>query len=550
MTSAKSFRVGVVGFGPRALGALEALITQLLERNNPTVIDIFDAFSWPGAGPNYNPEQSDLCILNIPVRVLKYEPPAFMASQVKTFFEWSDGRYHQDDFPPRSDVGSYFHDRFKALKVAASDVVALSHLDTMITGLELRTDGWWFTSDDHEHGPYDEVLLAQGQPATAPDAQLDRWRTHAADNGLTLLPAYPANPLIAAAQDWTDQIVAIRGLGLSTLDVLRMLTTGLGGQFIDGTYKRAGLEPKKILPFSLNGRPPVAKPATNELDMRFDPSEEERDQFRSAIARTVSQQPETALNTICDALIAPTVRILSELGSDETEEGVELWLAIERGDPGAQEILGAVDSLKADIDMAHGRTPPTVGYVGGQVWRKFQHELRECFNQSQYQIETAIALVKFDEGFKRFSYGPPVFAAEELLVMISDGIVSMCTVDDPAVLLNDAGWQLVDDDDVRTASVMIDAVIPTPSIETTLDPLLLACMSSGYVTPMAAGLGAHTMPDGQLIGRDDKAIAGLCMLGRLTIGSVIAVDGLDDCFGSSTAAWANGLLNRRGLRQQ
>lgn len=548
MSSSKKLRLAVVGFGPRALGALEALATRSIEQDNTVQIDIYDPFRWPGSGPNYDPDQSDMCILNIPVRVVDYEPPDFMSSRIKPFLEWSAGRYQPDDFPPRSDIGTYLHERFQALKHAAGDTLAITHSTVKITGLEQQSNGWWVTSEGKRHGPYDEVLLALGQPETSPDPQLGRWIKHAAENELELLPAYPANTLIAAAKNWNNRTVAIRGLGLSTLDVIRMLTTGLGGKFISGRYEPSGREPRKLIPFALNGQPPAAKPATNALDKRFDPTDEETDLFASALSATVSSQPDAALRLICNAMIKPTVRILSEFDSPETEEDVRIWLEIERSEPGAQEVRDAVDILKSDIEMAHGRTPPSVGYVAGQVWRKLQDELRSCFNQSQHEVDTANAIIGLDEGLKRFSYGPPVFAAEELLTLINDGVVSLCTVDDPAIILGGNGWQLIEGDDLMTASAMVDAVLPSPSLDSTADPLLLDCIAAGLMKPLAEGLGAHTLPDGQLIGVTGDAVPGLCMLGRLTLGSVIAVDGLDDCFGPSTTRWADGVIERMGLR--
>lgn len=548
MKSIKKLRLAVVGFGPRGLGALEALATQLIERDECAEIDIYDAFGWPGAGPNYDPKQSDLCILNIPVRVVSYEPPEFMSSHIKPFLEWSDGKFQPDDFPPRSDIGAYFHERFRALGQAAKQALAITHSNVKITKIEQREDGWWVRSTDKAYGPYDEVLLALGQPDTSPDRQLERWIAHAVRNDLQLFSAYPANQLIAAAKGWADKAVAIRGLGLSTLDVLRILTTGLGGKFIDGRYEPSGREPRKLLPFSLSGRAPAAKPATNALDKSFDPTVEERNTFQAALAETLLQQPQAALQTICGALIAPAVRILSELESSDGEDDVSIWLEIEQSDPGAQEMLNAHESLKADIEMAYGRTPPSAGYVAGQLWRKLQHELRSCFNANQHAIDTASAIVGFDEGFKRFSYGPPVFAAEELLILIEAGIVSLCIVDDPAVILRANGWQLLEGDDVLTATVMVDGVLPSPTIDGTKDRLLLACIESGLVNSVADGLGARTLPDGQLVGRSGDPVPGLSMLGRLTLGSVIAVDGLDDCFGPSTARWADGVMARMGRR--
>ena len=545
MPSSNLLRVAIIGFGPRALGALEALALQATERQLAVDVDIYDPHAQPGAGPNFDPEQSDLCILNIPVRILDYVPPAFMTDHIQPFTKWSANRFDQDDFPPRSDVGLYLNKRFQALCDAAPDNLKVTHLQTRICDLRRAEFDWMLFSEAERHGPYQEVLLTQGQPDTAPDKQLARWLAHAAEHDLPIVHAYPANELVATATNWSEKVVAVRGLGLSTLDVLRMLTKGLGGSFSDGAYQPSGREPRKIIPFSLNGKAPVAKPATGQLDDRFEPTNAERQEFLAALDNTSSAKPAVALKVICDALIAPCIRILSEQGSEYGQDDVQVWLELERGEPGSQESGDAVDTLKSDIEMAHGRENPSVGYVVGQVWRKLQGELRSIFNLKRHEIDTAMAIVGFDEGLKRYSYGPPVFAAEELCALIDFGIVSLCTVDDPAIVLNDYGWQLIEGDDAMSAQVMVDAVIPSPSLEDVRDPLVMSLVDAGYMREIEKGMGALIAPDAGLIDQEHEPIRGLSMLGRLTLGSVIAVDGLDDCFGPSTVRWADGVLNRR-----
>jgi len=43
------------------------------------------------------------------------------------------------------------------------------------------------------------------------------------------------------------------------------------------------------------------------------------------------------------------------------------------------------------------------------------------------------------------------------------------------------------------------------------------------------------------------ASAGLCLLGRLALGSVVAADSLHDCFGEASHRWAEGVVDRLGL---
>ena len=55
-------RIAIIGMGPRGLGALEALATRLHARPmpvqsvQPIQVDIFDPFTAPGAGPNFEDE--------------------------------------------------------------------------------------------------------------------------------------------------------------------------------------------------------------------------------------------------------------------------------------------------------------------------------------------------------------------------------------------------------------------------------------------------------------------------------------------------------------
>ena len=171
-------------------------------------VHVYDPMRWTGAGPNYNPDQSDVCILNIPARSVDYAPPEFMTSCIKLFLEWPGGRYQSEDYPARSDIGRYLHYRFKTLKAEVRDRIAIEQSHLMITGIHQDNRAWWLFSDDRKLGPYDEVLLSQGQPATSSDPQMAKWEDHTAKHDLSLLPAYPVNALLDAAEGWSDKTVA------------------------------------------------------------------------------------------------------------------------------------------------------------------------------------------------------------------------------------------------------------------------------------------------------------------------------------------------------
>ena len=535
--------IAIVGMGPRGLGALEALATQLGNTDLVFDVDIFDPVKHLGAGPNFCPDESKLCLLNIPTREISVEPPALPRAQVGQFPDWPSLSGNPDTFPPRAILGEYFEARYRDLDRNAK-ALCLSQRPETVTDIQNENDGWWIETGRQRFGPYHEVLLTQGQPATKLDEQLGRWTDHVQNNAGELSAAYPGTTLLKTAQNWAGKNVAIRGLGLSTLDVLRILTCGLGGRFEDGRYLRSGSEPAKILPFSLDGHAPVPKPANAKLDTMFDPTKDETNAFDAALMKATTQSRETAIMTASEALVAPAARILKEMGNPLKEDDVRNWLTLERDAPGSQETQSPTEALRTGIAIADGGLPPSIGFVVGQLWRKWQNALRSGFNSAQISPETAKALVSFDEGLKRYSYGPPVRSAKELIMLIDAEVVDLCAADDPSIRLIEEGWQLFDANREIAVSVMIDAVMPSPALDTTADPLIEKLMAKGNISAVCDGLGARAKADGQLIGQNGKSASGLCLLGRLSLGSVIAVDSIHDCFGAATKRWADGVITR------
>lgn len=538
-------RLAIIGVGPRALGALEALARQTGGWAAPVEVDLFDPLAWPGAGPNFRPDDSPLCLLNIPLRAIDIGSADRTGAAFGDLRDWlGEAGGDEDRFPSRAELGAYLAARMAALIAQAPQGLALCHHDRRVDRVAREAGGWWLETQQGREGPYDEVLLAQGQPATAPDKQMARWQDHAAGCGADLLPAYPAHRLLEAAQGWAGRQVAIRGLGLSTLDVLRLLTCGLGGRFDAGGYRRSGREPARILPFSLDGHAPVAKPATAALDARFDPREDETARFLEHLQQATAQPTDQAVATICAAFEAPAARILRDCESEATAMDVRRWLAQERDAPGGQETRSATEALRAGMDEATGRVPPSPGYVVGQLCRKWQNALRQGFNPARIPVATAAAIIGFDEGLKRYSYGPPLSSARELLALIEAGIVDPRAAEDPDIRLTEDGWQLVEEDLTARVTAMVDAVLPSPDLSRLTDPLMAGLLAEGRVTGCGEGLAARVLPDGRLIGKDDQPQPGLCLLGRLALGSVIAVDSVHDCFGAAADRWAGGVTTR------
>ncbi|MEO4041127.1 FAD/NAD(P)-binding protein [Hoeflea sp. CAU 1731] len=533
-------KIAVVGCGPRGLGALEALAARLSRDGSPVSVDAYDPFPMLGAGPNFDPDESEVCRLNIPIRDIEIDTPAF--SRCPPFVEWLSDAPDPDDFPQRAVLGRYLWFRYTGL--AELGVLAVTHQIMWVERVQRNEKGWWLLAARNWRGPYDEILLTLGQPETAPDDQLAEWRRHAGTSFGTLAKAYPAKQLQAQAADWADKTVAIRGFALSAFDILRVLTTAQGGRFDAGGYHRSGREPERILPFSLDGKPPFPKPETEALDARFALTAQETETFAKAIAKAAAATSQKARDLVDAALTPAVMRILHNCGADADAQYVADWLRKEWEDPGSQEISGSRETLNDGIAMAEGARAPSVGFAVGQVWRKWQNEFRSGFNTAETPPETAQTLIGFDEGLKRYSYGPPIASSRELVALIEAGVVSLDFAVDPDIALTAAGWTLKKADHAAEASVMIDSVLPNPDLEAVRSPLLSGLLDDGLLTPFADGFGAHTDADRTLIGRDGQKAPGLCLLGRLALGSVAAADSLHDCFGAASDRWAGGVIDR------
>ncbi|WP_158968305.1 FAD/NAD(P)-binding protein [Chachezhania sediminis] len=542
MQSQAKSRIAVVGFGPRGLGALEALAARLPHAWHPLAVEIFEPFPARGAGPNFDPAESPFCRLNIPLRDIDIRPPDIGACG--SFADWLPGPVDPDVFPPRTEIGRYLEARVRDL--CKDKALSLTfHADHVLAAEQVGT-GWRMKAGDAWHGPYDEVLLTVGQPKVSPDDQLAEWQAHADETGAALADAYPARDLARRTEDWTGKTVAIRGLALSAFDVLRVLTEAQGGRFVDGVYIPSGREPARILPFSLDGRPPFPKPETEGIDALFEPTEAETGCFQDHIARAAAADPGTARELIGAALLPVLERIWKKAGGAADKAAIEDWLRTEWTDPGTQEIGGPEKILHDGIAMAEGRVPPGIGYTAGQVWRKWQDSLRSGFNPADTAPETAELIIGFDEGLKRYSYGPPVSFSHELAALIRAGIVDPGLSADPGIELVSNGWKLSADGREAVAEVMIDAVLPSPDLSIVTDPLVTGLVSDGRLSPVADGMGARTTADGTVLGTDGTQSRGLTFLGRLALGSVIAADSLQDCFGAAASRWALGVIARIG----
>lgn len=536
-------RVAIIGAGPRGLGALEALAEACDQSGTDLRVCIYDPYPAPGAGPNFDPGQSGLDRLNIPLRAIDLPASALADQTIPDLAEWLALRRTATDpdaFLPRAILGRYLAGRWKAVALAMQarwGPAAVRLYATRVLSLTQDGGAWVVQAGVGEPATFDAVLLTPGQPETDPDPQLRGWQ--ASEAAGRLFPAYPTAVLSRA--DLAGQTVAVRGLGLSTLDVVRGLTLGKGGRIEGGVYHRSGSEPAQIVPFSLDGQPPMPKPETATLDGMYDPDAGSPGaaQFDDAVTAACRTGP-AAAKALLVATLAPLVgAAMQRAGARKTDPAP--WLTREAAGTSAPEHDDPVQALDLGLAMATGARAPSAGYAAGQVWRWLQPALRRGFRKGAPQGETAAALIAFDEGMKRYSYGPPVASAQELRVLIAEGLVDLRAAEDPDIVAHAEGWTLFKGPDTVRAAAMIDAVLQGPDLARITDPLIASLRAQGILRPRSDGLGADLEPGG-------FAAPGLAVLGRLGLGSVIAADSIHDCFGEGPRIWADGVLRLTATR--
>lgn len=528
-----------MGGGPRGLAALDALARHHAYGGLPVRATLFEPAPSPGAGPNYDPAQAPLNLLNIPLRDIRLAG----AAGIGTFRDWASRQRpmpDEDMFPPRAMMGAYLHARFEALRRSLAGVLELCVVAREVVSCRPDTAGWLLgMADGKEEGPFDEVVLCVGhQPVE--DGEIERWRRHASETGAVLADAYPSETLLAAA-DWGGRTVAIRGFGLAMIDVTRVLTEGLGGRFEaagpqDGKllYRPSGREPAMLVPFSLDGMPPAPKPASGTVDERFMVDDEERAAFRDAVEQVVHRD-ETGLETLFGVLASIAGKRLPRGGKAR----VRKWLDAGAGDdPEVADDERPAEAMARYLAMAHGEAPASVGYTTGQVWRHLQNDLRQAYNPHSKSAACAQALIDFDEGLKRFSYGPPAEATARLLALVEAGRLSLHRVADPDIACVGEGWRVAEDGGADVASAMVDSVLAGPRLAKVSAPLVAGLRKDGLLVAMSDKLGARVSPAGQALDANGRPVEGLSVLGRLASGAVIASDSLHDCFGEAVERWA------------
>lgn len=571
--------IAIVGCGPRGLSALEQLCAQWEDGTvaGDLRIDIFEPSIHPGAGQVYSLDQSIHNLLNVPERLI--DLPGRAACNVNGISVESFPSYWQysninadtlnpdkpDHYPTRAHVGEYLHARFKSIADILISRSTLFWHSGSVTAIESEQSSWRVGFSGGLYVVVDEVVIAAGHQPTESDEQLDNWLAYAEKRKSTRCFSVPFPVEIVQRDVPIGALVALRGFGLATIDVIKALTEGLGGSHTKDDsrptalqYIASGNEVSALVPFSLDGLPPGPRPLSATLDKAYAPSTGQLLQLEDTLKGQLDQSP-------TDDLLEQLTREVSRLSSDiyynmehkarrhsltinELEALAYAFLSNEA--PPKHDLidcdLAVADAITGYVNMACGSAPISLDYCLGQVWRHVQPTLYKTLSYHLRQSSDQVQIIALDNRMKRYAYGPPVATMERVLSLYKAGILHLGMLSNPEIQTRDNSWILSTPNGCATANVMVNTVTDSTQINSVEAPLFESLLRHGLLKPTDPSLGVAITEASLCIRKADSPQAPpLYILGRLAQGSLIGVDALVECFGERQQNWAKALVAGR-----
>ncbi|MBD2777896.1 FAD/NAD(P)-binding protein [Iningainema sp. BLCCT55] len=257
--------------GPRGLSILERIVVFARAKQFPpdvnVNINIFDPNPL-GAGCHFTDQPEHLLVNTIASQITIFLDHTVQGSGLilegPSFYEWlcdhTSSSHDPNGYYPRKLLGEYLQWGFHYLCELASETLNITTVSQRVISAYSSLTRWCIKTENGEIYHQNYVFLTTGHEHEILKKDEENRR---------LFSAYPLHLSTSGIQ--SHETVALEGLGLSTCDILSMLTVGRGGKFIrnqEGVicYQASQKEPK-IIAFSRSGLPLSAR-ASNEKEVR------------------------------------------------------------------------------------------------------------------------------------------------------------------------------------------------------------------------------------------------------------------------------------------
>lgn len=570
---AVDYNLAIIGGGPRALSALESLYCHLgqTKSNTPKTV-LFESSGMPGSGWVYDPDQLPSNLLNISDRALKLEGraactigdtqiPAFQGYQEWSGWKADSSGSAPDNFTTRANLGRYLQARFNSMAEPLIKAGYLALFPDMVTSIRPSDTFFRVNTSNSSAVIAREVLLTVGHQSTKSSEQIESWKEHARskENLHMISNPYPISNYLDGINVDNDRTVAIRGFGLSMIDIVKAIVYKGGGKLEKGSsdyqYTAGPKVPKSIIPFSLDGLPLAPKPLNEKIDKQFNPGTSRLKKLESELnnlsTRSTGDYFEKFKTQMADLIADQYLELKAITVSHNLKKPdlVELILAYFKDEFQDHDLfypirIKSAEAMVKYLNMAKGGNNTSLEYVVGQVWRHAHHCLYESFAFSSLPSTTIHNIINLDERIKRFSYGPPVESIEQILALIDNGVLKPKVIADPDINLVENGWEFIEGGDVVVADIIINSVLDSPIISKVDTPLIVQLMDDGIVESYHEELGAKINSQFVAPWSQQPNRPTLSLIGRLAKGSVLGTDAILECFNPYFDDWAAGVTKR------
>jgi hypothetical protein len=263
--------IAIVGAGPRGLSILERLVAKGRSLGDlpaaALTVEVIDPHE-AGPGRIWRERQSEFLLMNTVIgQITIFGPdPACAGGQTgPSFLEWlgarpgADGEWGPDDYAPRRLYGEYLAYAYRTVIEDRPDWMRIRTRRDKVVRLVEAESRYALHHRSGRRSVADCVVLATGHQRTLLAPHQQKLADFADDRpGVHYVPANsPADMPLQHVSP--DDVVALRGLGLTFYDVVALLTEHRGGTFERDrsntlVYRPSGQEPR-ILAGSRSGLP-------------------------------------------------------------------------------------------------------------------------------------------------------------------------------------------------------------------------------------------------------------------------------------------------------
>ncbi len=471
-----------------------------------------------------------------------------------TFHEWAASNapeWAQEEFPPRAVIGQYFADCYAWItahlpasmtliehgyatyirREEAADVTVPNGTGPSSDGgaadnPETARPAWLVESAETDPVRANELLLAVGHATDNPNPLTAAAIGDESGDILVIDSAYPVSRLDAIAP---GAQVAVRGAGLTFVDVALALTEGRGGRFVavdEGEhcdqvrYEPGPTAAALLRPIATDGRFQPAKPP-HEF------AEDHSAAIARAQGRVEKAEDLPEIQAIFVELVAGVAR------AEGVDGDVSAALAPPEPAPHAGE-AELTDSVHAAANPADA----TIEAIAGSLWAAIYGAVVERVSGQEWPAEQWRDFTEFTASVERFSFGPPPQSAAKIQALIDAGVIDTewldSGVDQSEIAALSARGQHVD--------AVVDAVLAPPGwwagaypALAPLDEILGQWASHGRG---GARVGVRINDDAAVLDAAGNPVPGLAAIGRITEEWVLGNDTLNQALHEHPRRWA------------